>query len=329
MIKTLIQKLSDKKNLSVDETAQVMDIFAEGKATNEEIAAFLILLKEKGETAEEITGFACRMRELALKTDTSDFENIVDSCGTGGDCSNTFNISTASAILASLSGLTVAKHSNFGFTSKCGSSNVIEALGLNFAKTPEEALKSLKENNIAFLHAPYFHKCTSFVNPVRKTLKIRTVFNILGPLTNPTSPTGQILGVAVPELCPKMAETLKNLGCKKALVVNGQNPTIDEISICGKTLVYRLENGIIDSFYIHPSDFDIKEAKMEDIAGDTPETNAKIIRNIFNGKITGSKLDAVIINTAGLLWAGNKVNSIENGIKTAEELIKNKAKSVF
>jgi anthranilate phosphoribosyltransferase len=323
MIKTLIQKLADKKNLSFEESRGVIDFFAEEKATDGQIGAFLTALKLKGETPEEITGFASRMRELAAKVDVSEFENIVDSCGTGGDCSNTFNISTASALLACSSGLAVAKHSNFGFTSKCGSSNVVEALGLNLSKTPEEALKALKENNIAFLHAPYFHKCTASVNPVRKELGIRTVFNFLGPLTNPACPTGQVLGVAVPELCSKMAETLKNLGCKKALVVNGQNPVIDEISLCGKTLVYRLENGVIDNFYLHPSDFGIKEAKLEELAGDAPEVNARIIKDIFSGKITDSRLNAVIINTAGLLWTGNKANSIEEGIKLAFELIEN------
>ena len=321
MIKQAIIKLTANKDLTLTEASNLIDFLAEGQATGGQIGAFLTALKMKGETIEEITGFASRMRERALKIDTTPFENIVDSCGTGGDCSNTFNISTASAILASSSGLHVVKHSNFGFTSRCGSSNVLEALNINLVKTPADAEDALRKDNIVFIHAPYFHKSTAHVNPVRKELGIRTVFNFLGPLTNPACPTGQVLGVADPNLCPKIAEVLKNLGCKRALVVNGQNPTLDEISISGKTLVYRLDNGKIDNFYLEPEDLGIKRVKIEDIAGGEPPENAGIITDILNNKITGSRLDAVLVNTAGVLWAGYKADNLVDGIKLAGELI--------
>lgn len=321
MLKSALKKITEEKNLTLQEASEIVDILAEGEASSAQMAALLTALKMKGETPDEITGFAVRMRERALKIDIEGIDTIVDSCGTGGDGSNTFNISTASAIVASSSGLNIAKHSNFGFTSKCGSSNVIDALGITLVKTPEEVTASLKKHNIAFIHAPYFHKSTFYVNPVRKDIGIRTIFNFLGPLTNPTRPTGQVLGVSNSALCHKIAETLKNLGCKKALVVNSPDPLLDEISVCGKTLVYRLDKGQIDFFEIYPSDFGMDLSKLEDISGDTPEINAKIIENIFTGNITGAGLDAVILNTAAILWVGNKADSLENGVKLAKELI--------
>ncbi|OGI26369.1 MAG: anthranilate phosphoribosyltransferase [Candidatus Melainabacteria bacterium RIFOXYA12_FULL_32_12] len=321
MLKTSLKKVVDGKNLTIQEAGDLIDFISEGNALPAQIAAFLTALKMKGETPEEITGFALKMRELVPEINLNGIDMIVDSCGTGGDSANTFNISTASAIVASSSGLHVAKHSNFGFTSKCGSSNVLDALGISLVDTPDSVSDNLKNNNIAFIHAPYFHKCTAQVNDVRKDLGIRTVFNFLGPLTNPTRPTGQVLGVACPKLCPKIAETLKNLGCKKALVVNAQNPAMDEISICGKTLIYKLENGKIESFEIHPEDFGLKIANLKDISGGTPEVNARIIEDIFEGKITDAKLDILLLNSAALLLVGNKTNSLEEGIKSAQDLI--------
>ncbi len=321
MLKQAILKITDGQNLTANETSELIEFMSTGEAIPSQISALLVSLKMKGETSEEIAGFAKKMREKALSIDTSEFNTIVDSCGTGGDKANTFNISTAAAILASASGLHIAKHSNYGFTSKCGSSNVIQELGLQLSNTPEGVKNSLKANNIAFLHAPYFHKCTSYVNSVRKELGIRTVFNLLGPLTNPTRPTGQVIGVPSPELCKKITFALKELGCKKALVVNGIDPIMDEISTCGKTFVSRLENGNIDSFEIHPEDFGLKQAKINEVAGDTPETNAEIITNIFSEQIKGPKLDILLLNTAALLWAGNKASTIEEGLKTARNLV--------
>ena len=321
MLKKYISRIKEKQNLSADEAGELIDLMSTGEVLPAQIAELLVSINAKEITSEELYGFAVRMREKAVKINTQGIENIVDSCGTGGDKTNTFNISTACAILASASGLHVAKHSNYGFTSKSGSSNVLQSLGIELLQTLEEAEKSLKHNNIAFIHAPYFHKCTFHVNAVRKELGIRTVFNLLGPLTNPAFPTGQVIGVSQKELCPKIAEALKLLGCKKALVVNGLNPVMDEISICGKTFVSRLNDGIIDDFEIRPEDFGINRAELREIEGGLPDVNAGIIKDIFNGKITGPKLDIVLLNTAALLWVGNSVNSIEAGIKTAAELL--------
>lgn len=321
MLKKYLLKIKEGQNLTSQEAGELIDLMSTGEVFPSQIADLLVSLSTKEITSEELYGFAQRMREKALKISTQGLKDVVDSCGTGGDRANTFNISTAASILVSASGLNVAKHSNFGFTSKIGSSNALQSLGIELLKTPDEAEKSLKYNNIVYIHAPYFHKCTAHVNAVRKELGIRTVFNLLGPLTNPAFPTGQVIGVPQKELCPKIAEALKNLGCKKALVVNGLNPVMDEISICGKTFISRLDDKKIDNFEVYPEDFGIKQANLEDIQGDIPEVNAGIIEDIFNGKISGAKLDIVLLNSAALLWVGNAVNSIEEGIKTAAELI--------
>jgi len=321
MLKKYLHKISENQNLTREEAGELIDLMSTGKVPSVQISELLLSLKTKGETVEEITGFAQKMREKAVKINTYGLGNITDSCGTGGDKTNTFNISTASAILAAAAGVNIAKHSNFGFTSKCGSSNVLQSLGIELSKTPEEVEKSLKENNIAFIHAPYFHKCTAHVNSVRKELGIRTVFNLLGPLTNPAFPTGQIIGVPDRELCPKIAEVLKNLDCERALVVSGINPVMDEISICGKTFVSELNKGKIKNFEIHPEDFGLKTANLEAIQGDTAEINAGIIKDIFNGKILGAKLDVVLLNSAAILWAGNRAGSMEEGLKISKEAV--------
>lgn len=321
MIRSLIEKLSTGKDLTFEEVDLVIDIFEKNTATNAQMGAFLTALKIKGETSEEVTAFALAVRKRSLKIDLSDLDNVVDSCGTGGDCINTFNISTAASILATSGGAIVAKHSNSGFTSNCGSSNVLESLGINLVKTPQEAKEAVKKCGITFIHAPYFHKCTASVSPARKELGIRTIFNFLGPLTNPANPTGQLLGVSNPNFLGKMAETLKNIGVKRALVVCGQDPLIDEISILGITIVYRLNNGNIDNFIFSPEDFGIKRAKVEDIKGGDAIQNASIIKNIFSGNLGGAKLDAVALNAAGMLWCANKSDRFEDCINMAYQLL--------
>ena len=323
MYKKVINKLINKQNLRYEEARNFIELILDGNIYASQIAAFLTALKIKGETSEEIAAFASKIIEKAPNIDINGFGTTVDSCGTGGDYANTFNISTASAILASCSGLKVAKHSNFGFTSKCGSSNVLESLGINLAQNSDEVTSFINKNNIAFLHAPYFHKCTSFVAPVRKELGFRTIFNLLGPLTNPVRLDGQVLGVSDSLLCKKMVESLKILGCKRALLVNSKDPVLDEISICGKTSIYELKGSNLNLYQIHPQDFGIKQAKIEDISGDTPEVNANIIRDIFINKKQGPRMDAVAINTAALLYIGNNVSSFEDGVKKAYSLIEN------
>lgn len=323
MLKSLIKKLIEGKNLSTREVSDVIEFIAEGNAMPSQIGSFLTALSIKGESVEEITGLALKMRELAVKINIEGISEIIDSCGTGGDGANTFNISTASAIVAASGGICVGKHSNFGFSSKCGSSNVIEALGIKLAETPEKVTEEIERHGISFIHAPYFHKCTSYVNDVRKEIGIRTVFNYLGPLTNPLYPSGQVLGVSRPDLAPNMAKVLKNLGCKRAMVVNATDPNLDEISICGKTIIHKLENNNIESMEISPEDFGIERAEIKDICGGDPHYNAKLIENIFKGEITDSRLDIVLLNSAALFWAGNKTTSLEEGIKMAKILVEN------
>lgn len=321
MLKPLINKVADGNNLSLAESGNIIDFISEGKALPTEIAALLTALKLKGETPEEITGFALKIREKATKINLDEFYPIVDSCGTGGDKANTFNISTTSAILASSSGLNVAKHSNVGFTSQCGSSNVLEALGIKLVKTPEDVINSLNKHNISFIHAPFFQKALTYVNSVRKEIGIRTIFNYLGPLTNPAKPSGQVLGVSNIKFAPSLIETLNNIGCRRAIVVTGHNPTLDEISICGKTSIYRLKNGNIDFLEIYPEDFGFNSAKIEEIEGRVPEYNAQLIESVLSGQFDTPRLDAVLLNTSALLWVGRMVNSFEEGIKIALELI--------
>lgn len=321
MIKYILKKLSKGENLSLEEAKQTIDCFSKKEATPGQIGSFLTAITMKTPTTEEMTGFVFRMRELATRIEI-DTENIVDSCGTGGDASGTFNISTTAAIIAaSCNNIIVAKHANYGITSKCGSSNVVSELGINLVKTPKEAKVAATGKGITFIHSPFFHSATASVNPIRQELGFRTVFNFLGPLVNPSFPTGQVIGVADLKMAPKMIEVLKNVGCKKALVVHGINPIIDEISICGETKIFRLQNGLIDDFTVSPEDFGIKKATLEDLKGSTPKENAILIKEILKGSITGAKKDAVAINAAGMLWAGNQVATLEEGLSLAYNLI--------
>lgn len=331
MLIQALNKITQKQDLSEQEAFELMDYLSTGEAEPAQIADFLIAMNTKGETVEELTGFAKCMREKAVKIERPEGVTIVDSCGTGGDGANTFNISTASAIVAAASGVKIAKHSNAGFSSKCGSSNVLEALKIPLLQTPEAVEKTLANHSIAFIHAPYFHKSSYHVNQVRKELGIRTVFNFLGPLTNPAKPTGQVIGVSNPEMLPKIIETLKNLGCKRALAVCGLDPNgtqyapckalLDEFSICGETLVYELKDDEIRNYRVNPEDFGLKKASLQDIEGGLPDENAKIIKDIFASKITGAKKDILVLNSAAVLLVDNRVKTLEEGVRMTEKLI--------
>ncbi|HSA06585.1 MAG TPA: anthranilate phosphoribosyltransferase [Candidatus Gastranaerophilales bacterium] len=321
MLTDFLNKITQNQHLTEQEARDLIFNISSGDVKPAQIAAFLASIKTKGETVEEITGFASAMREKALKINTIGLDIIVDSCGTGGDGINSYNISTASAIIAAASGITVAKHSNAGITSKCGSSNVLEALGIPLLKEPQDVEISLKKNSIAFIHAPYFHKSAFHVNSVRKELGIRTIFNFLGPLTNPTCPTGQVIGVSNPDMLYKITEVLNNFGCKRALTVCGVNPLMDEISICGKTLIFELNDGKIRNFEITPEVFGFKTASIQEIEGGNPDFNAKIIEDIFSRKIKGAKLEILLLNSAAVLWAGEKAETLEEGIEIAKQII--------
>lgn len=321
MIKEVLKKLSQSQNLSYDETKNFIELIAQGEVTPAQIGAFIVGITAKTPTVEELTGIVTKLREYATRVDLNS-PNVACSCGTGSDNSGSFNISTASAILASSDNETViAKHANCAISSKCGSSNVLEELGIKLAKTPEEAKEQVKKHNITFLHSPFFNTAVRKINPIRQELGIRSLFNFTGPMINPSFPTGQAFGASSLTMAEKMIEVFKNIGSKKVMIFTGIDPKIDEISICGETKVFKLENGVIEKFSIFPEDFGLKRAKLEDLKGANATENASIIKDIFQGKIQGAKLDVVALNTAALFWAADKIQKLEDGLSISYNLI--------
>ncbi|MEO2117535.1 MAG: anthranilate phosphoribosyltransferase [Methanocaldococcus sp.] len=317
MITEALKKVIEFKDLNEKEAEEVMKEIMSGNAKPTQIAAILTALRMKGETIEEITSFAKVMREFSLKINP-DVPKLLDTCGTGGDNLNTFNISTATAFVISTY-VPVAKHGNKAVSSKSGSADVLEALGVNLNVPIEKVKESIEKIGIGFLFAPHFHPAMKYATPVRRELGIRTVFNVLGPLTNPANANYQLMGVYDEKLTEKLAYVLKNLGLKGALVVHGSG--MDEITTIGKTKISELKNGEVNSYYIEPEDFGIKRAKLEDIRGGTAEENAKIIRNIFEGEEVGAKRDIVVLNAAFALYISEEVKNVEEGIKLAEKSI--------
>ena len=318
MIKELIGKLVEKRNLSEEETINAMEEIMSGKATPGQIGSFITALRMKGETVEEITGAAKVMREKATTLDLEE-EIIVDTCGTGGDSSGTFNVSTVVALIAAGGELLVAKHGNRSVSSKCGSADVMEALGLNLEIPPEKAAECIRKVGIGFLYAPLFHSAMKYATPVRREIGIRTIFNVLGPLTNPAQANVQLLGVYKPELTELIANVLKNLGVRSAFVVYGEG-NFDEITITGRTRISQLKRGEVKTYYIQPEDFGLKSGNSEEIKGGTVEKNSQIILDILKGK-KGTKRDMVLLNAAGVFVAAEKAGNIAEGIKVAEEII--------
>ena len=317
MITEALKKVIEFKDLDEKEAEEVMKEIMSGNATPTQIAAILTALRMKGETIEEITAFAKIMREFSLKINP-DVPKLLDTCGTGGDNLNTFNISTATAFVVSVY-VPVAKHGNKAVSSKSGSADVLEALGVNLNVPIERVKESIEKIGIGFLFAPNFHPAMKYATPVRRELGIRTVFNVLGPLTNPANANYQLMGVYDEALTEKLANVLKNLGLKGALVVHGSG--MDEITTIGKTKISELRNGEVKSYYIEPEDFGIKRAKLEDIRGGDAKENAKIIRNIFEGEDVGAKRDIVVLNAAYALYIAEEAKDVEGGIKLAEKSI--------
>lgn len=321
MIKNTLEKLSKGQNLSSEEAGTFIELIAYDEVTPSQIGAFILGITAKTCTTEELTGIVHALRKFAIKVGIPD---AVCSCGTGSDNSGSFNISTASAILAASEGtFKLAKHANCAISSKCGSSNVLEELGIQLAKTPQEAQEQAQNHNITFLHSPFFNTAVSKINPVRKELGIRTLFNFTGPLINPSFPIAQAFGASSVSMAEKMIEVLKNTGSKKAMIFVGINPKIDEISVCGETKIFRLNEGIIDKFSIFPEDFGIKRTSLESIKGSGINKNAEIIKAILNNEITDSRLDIVALNTAAIFWAANKVQRLEEGLSLSYNLIEN------
>lgn len=294
MITNIINKLLDRENLSGEESYLIMDGIMEGEITPPQIASFLTALRMKGETTEEITGFARAMREKAHRIKVS--EEAIDTCGTGGDGKHTFNISTAVALVAAGCGIPVAKHGNRSISSTCGSADVLEKLGVRVDLPPKEVERCINEIGIGFLFAPVFHPAMKFASPVRKEIGIRTVFNILGPLCNPAEVKFQLMGCYNVNLVEKLAYVLKNLGCISAYVVSSFSGE-DEISIGGPTQVAEVRDNTIFTYIIHPEDLGINKTPLDKIQGGDKDVNANILLRVLQGE-KGPYRDAVVLNAA-------------------------------
>ncbi|MDD6572340.1 MAG: anthranilate phosphoribosyltransferase [Thermoflexaceae bacterium] len=316
MIKEAIAKVVKKENLDDEMMTAVMNEIMSGEATDAQKASFLTALNMKGETIEEITAAARVMRQHCERF-LNDMD-VLEIVGTGGDGSNTINISTLASIVASSAGIPVAKHGNRAASSKCGTADCLEALGVKIDLSPEKSAELLKEINICFLFAQKYHTAMRFVGGVRKEMGIRSLFNCLGPLANPAGASMQLLGVYSEELVEPLARVLKNLGVKNAMVVYGQD-SIDEISLSAPTTVCEFIGDDFKSYEIKPEDYGFTRCKKEDLQGGTPEENAKIVREILSGA-KGPKTDAVILNSGAAIHVATEC-SIEEGIRIAREAI--------
>ena len=323
MIKEAIEKIATcKGDLSYDEAYTVMNEIMTGQTTATQNAAFLAALSTKStkaETIDEISGCAAAMREQATPVPHPGME-VLEIVGTGGDGAHSFNISTTSAMIIAAAGIPVAKHGNRAASSLSGTADCPEALGINIQQDPEKALQLLREVGICFLFAQKYHAAMKYVGPIRKELGFRTVFNILGPLTNPASPERFLLGVYDEYLVEPVAKVLDKLGVRNALVVYGQDK-MDEISASAPTTVCELRNGFYRSSVIQPEDFGLTRGKKEELVGGTPEENAVITREILSGKERGTRRTAVLLNAGAAIYVGGKAGSIAEGVKLAAELI--------
>lgn len=318
MLQDAIKKIGNRENLSELQAYENMNEIMKGKSTPAQIGAYLMGLRLKGETIDEISGSARAMRDNASVIKLKS-EYVIDTCGTGGDGGKTFNISTAVAILAASGGVKVAKHGNRAVSSKSGSADVLHELGFNIELEPEEAAKNIEENGMAFLFAQKYHTAMKKVAPIRKELGLRTIFNIIGPLTNPAFVQGQILGVYDKNLTNPLAKVLLKMGSKSALVVHGKDG-LDEITTTNITYVSELKKGIVFDYIINPLEFGIPKAEPQDIQGGSASDNAKIIIDVLKGVI-GPKREIVLLNSAAALYVGNKCDDIKQGLVIAKRLI--------
>jgi anthranilate phosphoribosyltransferase len=332
MIQEAIVKVVNQKDLSQTEMETVMNEIMSGEATPAQIGAFVTALRMKGETVDEIVGAARVMREKATRIqviDTAlsldrdeiniDAETILDTCGTGGDGTNTFNVSTATAFVAAGGGVKVAKHGNRAVSSQCGSADVLENLGVKLDISPQDVERCIREIGIGFLFAPLFHGAMKYAAGPRREIGLRTLFNILGPLTNPAGATAQVLGVYSPDLTEKMARVLGKLGSKEAFVVCGEG-TFDEISICSPTRISHLQQGQVRTFDFSPEEVGLTRAAPEAIRGGNASQNALIIRDILGGE-KGPKRDMVLLNAAAAFVAAGLDSDLKRGIERAREAI--------
>lgn len=318
MIQEAIEILSQSKDLRSEQMQAVMEEIMSGKVDTPQIISFLTLLDKKGETIDEITASVSVMRKYATKIDV-DKDTVLDTCGTGGDKKGTFNVSTIVAFVASGSGITVAKHGNRSVSSLCGSADILEALGININIPKEQIARCLNDIGIAFLFAPNLHPAMKYAMPARKQIGKKTIFNVLGPLTNPAGATHQLVGVWDGRWTEILAAVLGNLGTVHALVVHGQDG-LDEITTTTKTLVSEFYKGKLNNYELEPEEFGIKRARIEDLSGGTASFNARILMDVLKGK-PGPKRDIVVLNAAAAIYTADRVSSIKEGITLACESI--------
>jgi anthranilate phosphoribosyltransferase len=315
VITEYIQPLLEGENLSFEQATSLLDIIFEGEIPEVQIAAFLTAMRAKGATSPELAGLAKSLRSHAVAVKV-DVDNLVDTCGTGGAAIKTFNISTASALVAAGAGVYVAKHGNRGITSKCGSADVLEELGVKIDASADVVANCIREAHIGFMFAPMFHPAMKYVQPIRKSLGFRTVFNILGPLANPAKANAQVLGVADENLMQIVVEALKLLDIRYAMVVHSDG--LDEISTTGVTKIVELKDGQIAGKEINPKDLGITLGSIEELKVSDAKTSAKVIKNILSGKEKGPRKDIVILNAAAAIIAGNLADDFKSAIGLAE-----------
>ncbi|MCK8133658.1 anthranilate phosphoribosyltransferase [Pseudoalteromonas sp. 2CM28B] len=318
-VQQAIEHVIAKQSLSYAQAKTLFDQIMQGNMSDIELSALLISLKMKGEISDEIAGAAASMRENAVAFITNKTQ-LADSCGTGGDGSNTINISTTAAVVAAAAGVNMVKHGNRSVSSNSGSADLLKALGINIDMTPTQAAKCLEHTNFTFLFAPHYHSGVRHAMNVRTTLKTRTIFNILGPLANPAAPDVQLLGVYDESLCLPMAQTLHTLGTKRAMIVHGSGT--DEIALHGPTQVVELDNGKITQYTLNPSDFDLANYSLEQLAGEGPQYNANASLAILQGKGSEAHNAAIIVNVAALLYLTGQAQSLKQGAQITHSLLR-------
>jgi anthranilate phosphoribosyltransferase len=311
-----LHRVADRQNLSSSEAQEAMHIILAGQATQPQIAGFLVALRMKGETVDELVGFARALRQMAEPIDPGlPGEPLLDTCGTGGDGLSTFNISTVVAFVVAGAGVRVAKHGNRSISSKCGSADLLEAMGVRIATTPAECARAIREIGIGFLFAPAMHTAARHAHPVRVDLKMRTVFNLLGPLTNPAGATAQLAGAPSPHFAELIAGALAALGLERGFVVHGSDG-LDEITTTGPTLAFEIRNGQVERRTLTPDDFGVPAASPADLTGGDRERNCAIAREILDGA-RGPQRDIVLVNAAAALVAAGRAHDFREGVAMA------------